>query len=53
MRASTRMDTIVASLSGRADKCIAGLQSVSDTAISGIIIELQQIPTSIEADMNS
>ena len=44
---------IVASVAGHADKCIAGLQSaVSPVAISGII-KIQQIPTSIEADMNS
>jgi hypothetical protein len=59
MRASTRMDTIVASLPGRADKRIAESQSPSKGAISGIkdcdseIMESQQIPTSIEADMNS
>jgi hypothetical protein len=36
-----------------ADKRIAGLQSaVSEVAISGII-EIHQIPTSNEADMNS
>jgi len=53
MRASTRMDTIVASVTGRVDKCIAGSQSaVSPVAISGII-KMKQIPTPIEADMNS
>jgi hypothetical protein len=52
MRASTRMETIVASFQSRADKCIAGSQMVSETAISGII-ELHQIPTPHEADMNS
>jgi hypothetical protein len=53
MKASTRMDPIVASVPSHADKCIAGSQSaVSKVAISGII-EIHQIPTSIEADMNS
>jgi hypothetical protein len=64
MRASTAMSTTVAKglphLSDemwgtrcRADKDIAGTQSlVSAVAISGII-EIQPIPTSNEADMSS
>jgi len=53
MRASTRMDMIVASVRSRVNKRIAGLQSaVSGIAISGII-ELHTDSYFDEADMNS
>ncbi len=53
MRASTRMDMIVASVRSHVNKRIAGLQSaVSGIVISGII-ELQTDSYFDEADMNS